>query len=520
MFRRLTSNFCRSYQSFKSDQSGAITAFALVAFLAMFVAVGMGMDFMRQEAHRAELQDALDRGILAAATFTNEDTVEVTVRDYLKSSNLMDSDLNLLVTSQKTAASTRVNATASYDIGTFFLKIVGINDLGVSASGSAMQGVSNVEISLALDISGSMARERTAMTDTTVNAMQNYGFPTSLTWGNNRNNVSRLDFLRVAASSFVDDILDEANAQTSSISLIPFAGNVNPGPATFDILNDDSRQHLYSSCIDFTDSDFSSTSLPPVDSREHTEHFQWFKFEADSGHDAQWGWCPSDNQAIEYMSNDAPLLKQRISEFTAHDGTGTHIGMKWALALLDDSANHVYNELDDTGGIPSEFSNRPSEYDDDDVLKVIVIMTDGNTTDQIRVKDDFYPRTQGRYPSDSDDADSSDSDEDDPNVPWVEYWASNSLGSNDSYRAGSNASRMESDQATNRANFLEQCTLAKDNGVVVFTIGFDLDAASLAHSDLFACASSENHFHSANGSGLKDAFDSIATTITKLRLIN
>ena len=50
---------------FVSDKSGSVTAFTAVIFIMLVVSAGMAVDFMRHEYHRAELQDAVDRGVLA-----------------------------------------------------------------------------------------------------------------------------------------------------------------------------------------------------------------------------------------------------------------------------------------------------------------------------------------------------------------------------------------------------------------------------------------------------------------------
>ena len=52
---------------FLPDISGGITAFTAMIFSFMLLAFGMGVDFMRHETLRAELQNAVDRGLLAAA---------------------------------------------------------------------------------------------------------------------------------------------------------------------------------------------------------------------------------------------------------------------------------------------------------------------------------------------------------------------------------------------------------------------------------------------------------------------
>jgi hypothetical protein len=326
-----------------------------------------------------------------------------------------------------------------------------------------------VEISLVLDISGSMAREISADTG-----------------------LSRLQVLRNSASRFIDVVLNDAARSNTTISLVPYAGHVNAGPL-FNHFNT-SRVHTYSSCTEFSNGDFTTAQLPGADSRAQVPHFQWFRFEGNYGFEAEWGWCPSDAQAILPFSNDRTLLKARINGLIGHDGTGTQNGMKWGLGLLDPSTQPLTETLAAAGTVPSSFANRPRAYGERGVLKVIVLMTDGNIRYQQRPKASAYDTPSERA-----------------------YLASNNLSS--SSATLSSSSSQNSDESTRSAQFSQLCTLAKQNNVIVFTIGFDISAGSDAYNEMRGCASSAGHFYNVQGLVLESAFEQIATTIERLKLI-
>ncbi len=63
---------------------------------------------------------------------------------------------------------------------------------------------------------------------------------------------------------------------------------------------------------------------------------------------------------------------------------------------------------------------------------------------------------------------------------------------------------------------LNLCRLAKQQGIVVYTIAFE--APSGARTLLQNCASSINHAFDVDGLEISSAFASIATSIRKLRL--
>jgi hypothetical protein len=298
--------------------------------------------------------------------------------------------------------------------------------------------------------------------------------------------------LRGAASHFIDVILPEAARAQTTVSLIPYSGHVNAGPM-FDHFNT-SRVHGYSSCIEFTDSDFDTTALPAAGSRAQVPHFQWFRFEGNYGHDAEWGWCPNDGRAILPFSNDPDALKTRINALIGHDGTGTQNGLKWGLGLLDPTTQPLTAQLVGSGVVNPDFEERPAAFENPDALKVVVVMTDGNIRYQQRPKASAYDSESERV-----------------------YWASHQLSS--SYATLSSSGSRNADEAFRGTQFLGLCDQAKASGIVVFTIGFDVAVGSDAYNEMRTCASSEGHFYHVEGLELVTAFDQIAATIESLKLV-
>lgn len=451
------------------DEDGGMTPLMLVLFTGIVMLTGISIDLIRHEAERSDLQDALDRGVLAAASITQTVDAETTVMDYLENRSLTSGSLAHAVTTDNQLNSRRVDAAAQFDMSTIFLRMAGLGTLPVPAQAAALQRLQDVEVSLVIDISGSMAREISGDTGQ-----------------------SRLAVLRGAASHFIDVILTTAAQPHTTVSLVPYSGQVNAG-AMFDHFNS-SRVHNYASCIEFTDSDFNSAALPGAGSRAQVPHFQWFRFEGNYGHEAEWGWCPSDSRAILPFSNDPDALKARINGLVGHDGTGTQIGLKWGLGLLAPSTQPLTEDLVSAGVVDSSFSARPAAYDDPDVLKVVVLMTDGNIRYQQRPKSSAYDSSSER-----------------------QYWATHQLSS--SYATLSSSSSRNSDENYRVSQFLSLCDRAKEEGVVVFTIGFDVSETSGAYDEMLSCASSAGHFYHVEGLELVTAFDQIAATIESLKLV-
>jgi len=85
--------------------------------------------------------------------------------------------------------------------------------------------------------------------------------------------------------------------------------------------------------------------------------------------------------------------------------------------------------------------------------------------------------------------------------PWNDYVASENL-------SGSQKnSRM-----------LSTCNATKSEGVVVYSIGFEISNNGTAETVLRNCASSYAHYYRAEGISINDAFSSIASNVVNLRL--
>jgi len=219
-------------RSFSNDTDGAIAAFSVVTFMTMFLAIGMGVDFMRHEAQRAELQDALDRGVLAAAMAPNQEIAAIIVAQYLRTANFVPEAAEVSVEPIFVRSEKRVRASVSYRFKTYFLKIAGITTLNLNVASSAATAASSVEISLALDISGSMASLNTQVDQSTFASLGQNFDPELIV----NNQIRRIDFMKVAATEFVDMILAERSVlcyvrgprhmADPAFSILPFRGEL------------------------------------------------------------------------------------------------------------------------------------------------------------------------------------------------------------------------------------------------------------------------------------------------------
>ncbi len=153
---------------------------------------------------------------------------------------------------------------------------------------------------------------------------------------------------------------------------------------------------------------------------------------------------------IKTLTTDKEMLKTHIQNFGTYNGTAGHVGTAWSYYMLSPEWNRFWSEghLD------------VAEYNDTNVIKAAVLMTDG------------------QYNSN---------------------WANIS----------------SSDQA------IGICNEMKAKGIIVYTIGFDMstDNNDPARQTLISCASPGKYYFPYNGEALREAFeeigDSLVTIVTR-----
>jgi len=521
----------QSLRAFRSDDSGVMAYPTVAFFLAMLAVGGIGVDLMRMERDRTVLQYTLDRAVLAAADLDQTQPPAVVVQDYLNKAGLGEYYQEPIVESG--LGYKRVQATIDATFEAHLLRFSNGNDLPVFATSKAEESIDGLEISLVLDVSGSM------------------------------NSNSRLSNLKLAAKDFIDTMVANTTDGKMSISVVPYATQVSLPDDLIDQYTT-VGENPYSNCINFEAAEYNSASLSTLDTLERSMHF------------TPWGYSNRDmrtyyssprlinspvcderaSREILPLQKDATTLKNFIQNLSAGGNTSIDVGMKWGTALLDPSARPAISAISTGIGasVPGDFSDRPAEYSDSDTIKIIVLMTDGQNTSQYYVDDDhrdgpsgvwynshyksystYDSRYGGRYffhynnnwynePYGNGSGQSGTAVE----LNYAELFARTSLkyiyryifyewmnfyDARDEWYYGIYSSHGNS---TKNARTRSVCEAAKAKGIVVYTIGFEAPSNGVAV--LRDCASSDAHYFDVDGLEIKDAFASIATSIRQLRL--
>lgn len=526
-----------AHTTFARDEAGTLTIFSLFLFVLMVMMGGVAMDLMKRENIRTQLSQTLDRCALMAASLDQRLDPQDVVEDCVEKAGLGDklTAINVI----DTANSRDVQISASADANPFFMHMIGIDEMVVPARARAMQKITNLELSLVLDVSGSMAG-------------------------------AKLTNLKAAASDFVETILQNDTDNRTAIALVPYNGQVNLGPALRARFNvQDNHGVANVNCIDLPAAVYNSGAMSQALPMPMTAHVDSFS-NTDTGNyytnfgsgwaapDARNRWCPPTTANLVRMpNNDIDTLQAQINGLTAVGATSINAGMKWGLTLLDPASRTMFNQMAAQNAMNNDFADRPYAYDDNETMKVIVLMTDGEHFAEERINDGFR---SGNAPiwraNNTGEYSIQHPTRPGPNkfyVPhwntwqatpfnsgsgvtrqrWQDVWANQrvtwvawqlyarALGTNDTTRAAQFTAAMDmirtkTPTPSMDSQLQQACTLAKDNDVIVFGIAFE--APANGQNQILQCASSRQHYFNAQGLSIATAFETIANNLTMLKL--
>ncbi len=198
------SRFQRKLREFCVARKGNVALTFGIATIPIVCAVGAAVDYTHAVSVKAALQAALDSTALMMQKESATDTPDMLQSNAVKYFNAMftrPEAQNVVVAAQYSEDSgSHVQITASADVPTNFMGILGINSLHVRSSGTAKWGSTRLRVALVLDNTGSMADD------------------------------GKIDALKTATTNLLDQ-LKSAAAEPGDVyvSIIPFSREVNVG---------------------------------------------------------------------------------------------------------------------------------------------------------------------------------------------------------------------------------------------------------------------------------------------------
>jgi len=524
-------------------EDGSMMIFVMSLLVIMLMLGGMAVDLMRYEQRRTLLQQTNDRAVLAAASLTQDLVPTEVVGDHFDKAGLGEYLSGVTVTQGLNFRN--VFADAEAELQPFFMQMMGIDQLTVPSASMAEQRITNVEIMLVLDVSGSMQG-------------------------------AKLANLKTSAMEFVDTVKERDAENRITITIVPYNAQVNI-PQALRARYNITHQHGLAgvNCVEFPQTAFNTLTL------SRSTAYPMYAFSDLTGSTTQgtsyvaWNnssgglmnpgasFCRNVAANMLRLPNDnAVQLKSQINALVAEGNTSITLGMKWGVALLDPAARPVMTELMSAGQIPASHAGRPFDWVDDDAMKVIVVMTDGDHVEHARINDTYKTGTSPIWKSTGDGnfsiqhvagrpaiagtnqfyvphtdtwrATPWNSGAGTAQLQWQQVWQTQrlrwvtwqlyarALGTTPATRTSTFNTWMNNFRSTwmnvgqMNTTMLQSCTQAKNNGVVVYGIAFEAPPQGTAV--ISQCSSSPAHFFDANGLEIQSAFRAIASNISQLRL--
>ncbi|MTI44000.1 Flp pilus assembly protein TadG [Roseibium hamelinense] len=445
---------------FSNDVSASfLPIFAVSAFL-VIVVTGAAIDMSNAYKNRDQLAQALDAAALTVATELSVNEMSDTeIENLLKASfeaNLEGMGLkgyalsNLSFTVDPDMGTIEVSSSVSAD--TTFMRMGGMGPETIDIGVEAMVNYSrfDVEIALIVDVTGSMSS-------------------------------SDMRTLRTASTALVD-ILIPADTDTNDskfrIALVPYSQGVNLGEYA-----DQVRGGVYyplpeNDCVTERQ-DYGSENVALTD--KPYDYFEDFEDGEAPPYETFYGYsygCSSSSEMIPLTADRTKLLPA-IDALRDSGGTAGHTGVIWGWNALSPNYSDVWPE-----------ESWPASYNDDDVNKYAIIMTDGDNNRYYDYGNYCTGPWWNRTCSDQ----------------WVE------LSESVSYNNQSSQTQRD------------LCDNMKAAGIKVYSVYFGSNNSSVGARNMQSCATeyssrdSNTYYQATNNEELINAFGNIAKRIQAIYL--
>ncbi len=353
---------------FRADRSGNIAILFAVSATVLMLGIGAAIDIGRWLHARDQTIAAMDSAVLAGGRILQTDStntagaIEAAQKFYAENITsripVTDDSITFAVADDGSA----LTATGTAFIKTPFLRFANIDKLQLInlSETRAERKIGNKEVSLMLDVTGSMAGQK-------------------------------LQDLKDAAKDLVSIVLPGGDSQSAKLALVPFSEDIRlPTTSALDKARGTSlpsqksittgwgwgattTTYYLSDCVVERTGSQKYTDAAPASGQYVMGHYT--QNYTTSG----WGWgatkkgvctIPSSS-AITPLSDDANALKSKIDGLSASGGTAGHLGTAWTWYTLSPNWASLW---------PSE--SKPEPYGTQDLKKIAILMTDGEYNTQ------------------------------------------------------------------------------------------------------------------------------------------
>jgi Flp pilus assembly protein TadG len=467
---------------FISEQSGSAIPIIGFGIFAIISFVGVAVDMSRVQLVQARMSNALDNAGLAAAATVSTTDVNSEAAKYFNAnfpSGYMGTTVGTLVVTPN-ADNNVLSLSITGLVPTTFMKIVGINNVPISATAEITRGSKGLEVVLVMDNTGSMTQSAGGTTSKITAAKNAATSLVSILFGSN----ATVPNLWIGLVPF-SQAVNISSSRTSWVA----ADNFNWGSSSWGGCVESRSNGTLSPQYDITD-DTPSTRLFPKYYAPDSSTNNWISTSTSHGRTTTTYnitstkgpnvYCP---QAITPMTASKTTILNSISAMTTGGNTHIDLGLAWGWRLISPKWRTLW-------GGEMNANNLPLDYNSPLMNKAIILMTDGDNT----ISDGYY--SAYGYPS------------------------SGQLGSNAcvSRWSGTDCSNGEDELNVRTAQVCANIK-ANNSNVIIYTIALGTDIGTTAKNMLKACASKpEYYFNSPTTSDLATAFSQIGDSLANLRI--
>ena len=308
---------------FLANEKGTFAPTFAIAAIAVMASAGIAVDYTQLSRAKTLMNQSLDAAVLAAGHEmlegeTNKAKLRKVFDNHLQANFVNHPELGHLVQVESFSANNNtgeVDASLKAPIETAFMGLIGKPVVDVGAYSKVKLSTSAVEVSMVLDVTGSM------------------------NWD------GKLDALKLAAKDTVDILLPKGKTNAKvRLGLVPYSEGVSLAPGLALKASGQSRRTCMTERRRNPHNDVSPRK-EKVSADERTEL------------------CPTS--IVRPLTNSRDKLLSDIRNMRANGHTAGHLGISWGYYMLSDNWQQFW-----PGG------SKPAGYDSR-TQKIVVLMTDG-----------------------------------------------------------------------------------------------------------------------------------------------
>jgi Flp pilus assembly protein TadG len=344
----MTVQFKTYREVFQSDERGVTSMIFALSLMVLMLFLGCAVDFGRAIHTNQKVTAAADAAVIAAAkglkdAGTSIADLEILADKYFKE-NIKGSGGNYATVKNFKAAvdatKSEVKITFDATVPTVFARVAGINTINIKRASTAVFGVRDIEVGLALDVTGSM--------DKSIGGKK------------------KIAALKEAVAEFATTLMPETpvGGQSIRVGMAPYSASINLGSYA----SAASAGRSTDGCVtERTTSARYTDQSPTIGGAFQVARDG--RIDIDPKEDLMGNvyFCPK--AVVKPLTDKRADIIAAVNTYTTDGWTGGHFGAQWAWNLVSEDWATVWGGTSQPGSY--------SKIKDKKLFKAVILMTDG-----------------------------------------------------------------------------------------------------------------------------------------------